>query len=151
MKCKKCGLVKNEDDFYRGDSTCKECRKEGVRANRKKNIEYYREFDRKRAMLPHRVAAREAYKKTDAGKKSIKKSQEKWKKNNLLKRAANVMVGNAVRDGKLLKPKKCSCCGKRSSMIHGHHDDYYKPLEVRWLCTNCHTKWHKENGEGKNG
>ena len=30
------------------------------------------------------------------------------------------------------------------------HDDYDKPLIVRWLCRMCHCKWHKANGEGAN-
>jgi len=40
-------------------------------------------------------------------------------------------------------------CGS-SEYIHAHHDDYDKPLDVRWLCAAHHKQWHDENGEAKN-
>jgi ribosomal protein S27AE len=49
----------------------------------------------------------------------------------------------AVRFGKIVKPKSCSQCGKETSVV-GHHDDYEKPLIVRWLCRKCHTELHME-------
>ena len=29
--------------------------------------------------------------------------------------------------------------------VEAHHNDYNKPLEIRWLCRNCHREWHKEH------
>ena len=50
----------------------------------------------------------------------------------------------AVKKGTLIRPDKCEECGK-SCIPHGHHDDYTKLLDVRWLCIQCHEKWHIDN------
>ena len=66
-------------------------------------------------------------------------------------RNAISQVNQAVKSGRLKRPKTCSECGKSKvrkngqSDIHGHHNDYNKPLEVRWLCKTCHHAWHEIN------
>ena len=157
-KCFKCGEIKPLSDFYKHNgmkdgrlNKCKECGKKDVRKNYRENIDHYKEYERKRRNLPHRVEAREKYLETDAGKESAKKSKKKWDGRNPIKRLASHAVNNAVRDGKLVKPKNCESCGSEPIRLHGHHDDYAFPLVVRWLCPGCHNKWHKENGEGLNG
>jgi ribosomal protein S27AE len=149
--CKKCSVQKLNDDFYNKDTTCKECRKKLVKENRLKNLDYYLEYDRQRGNLLKRVEARAKYSQTEAGKKALQKAKDKYREKNLIKRAAHVLVGNAVRDGKITKPSSCENCGKESTIIHGHHDDYAYPLQVRWLCSQCHGAWHKANGEALNG
>lgn len=58
-------------------------------------------------------------------------------------------VRNALKRGRLKRqPCEVEGCGKRYT--HGHHDDYDKPLEVRWLCPVHHTEWHEKNGPGAN-
>jgi ribosomal protein S27AE len=64
-------------------------------------------------------------------------------------KAIHLMVGRAVRDGVISKPDACEECGEKKD-LHGHHDDYDFPLDVRWLCSACHLRWHRENGPGKN-
>ena len=108
------------------------------------------EYDRRRASLPHRIELRMGYSKTEAGIEAHAKAKAKWSARNTIKRAANVMLGNALRDGKIVKDNECSACGGSNCTIHGHHDDYSLPLVVRWLCSKCHTQWHKHNGEGIN-
>jgi len=45
----------------------------------------------------------------------------------------------ALKLGILVRPKICSKCGLSSEWtIQGHHTDYEKPLEVMWLCIDCH-------------
>lgn len=53
------------------------------------------------------------------------------------------MVSNAVRDGKLIKPKHCERCDS-TVRLHGHHADYSKPLSVEWLCPKCHGLQHRK-------
>jgi transcriptional regulator with XRE-family HTH domain/ribosomal protein S27AE len=48
----------------------------------------------------------------------------------------------AIDSGELVRPDACSECGATGTKIYGHHDDYSKPLAVRWLCGACHRKFH---------
>lgn len=151
-KCNKCSTeLPSDTGFYGSDNTCKECRKKRVRENRLEKIEYYREYDQKRANRPDRVEARKAYAKTERGIEAGNRAKTKYSEMNKKKRIAHTMVNNMIRDGHLIKPNACESCGKTKSRIEGHHDDYDKPLEVRWLCSACHREWHRVNGEAKNG
>lgn len=51
-------------------------------------------------------------------------------------------VNKAIKSGKLI-PQPCEVCNKQSA--DAHHDDYSKPLSVRWLCRYHHKKWHIDN------
>ena len=48
-------------------------------------------------------------------------------------------AGVYLRRGKLQR-EPCEKCGSESSQMH--HDDYSKPLIVRWLCRWCHLALH---------
>ena len=134
--CTQCGEA---GEFYKGASKCKECIKVAVRNNRAANLDYYREYDRLRAMSRKRVAARKAYAATERGKQVIRGVRERWLDRNAFKRVAQITVGNAIRDGKLLR-KPCEKCGAKAD---AHHDDYSKPLDVRWLCRKHHMEHHR--------
>lgn len=54
-------------------------------------------------------------------------------------------VRTAIAKGMLCRPETCSQCGRIDSraadgrtLIHAHHRDYCKPLDVEWLCSKCH-------------
>lgn len=66
-------------------------------------------------------------------------------------RSSNPLVGEArkranarsylhvyIRRGKVV-PQPCEVCGQKAE---AHHDDYNKPLEVRWRCTAHHLELH---------
>ncbi len=55
--------------------------------------------------------------------------------------AARHAVNNAILAGRLVRPATCSGCGA-IAMVHGHHDDYARQLDVRWLCKPCHDVAH---------
>ncbi len=135
-KCFKCKEIKPLSEFYKHNqmadgrlNKCKGCANDDVKQNRIKRIDYYRDYDRKRGnrqSREYRKSHRERY-------------PNKYK--------AQTMTNNAVRDKRLFR-EPCEVCG--SETVHAHHDDYLKPLNVRWLCAAHHRQWHAENGEGKN-
>lgn len=63
--------------------------------------------------------------------------------------AAHRAVLNAKRRGRL-KPKPCEVCGSTEA-IEAHHDDYQKPLVVRWLCRKHHRAHHRNPPGGTHG
>lgn len=80
------------------------------------------------------------------------KCSNEWMKNNRkkhsdlspiqkLKANARSYVNVYIRRGKIVK-LPCEFCGDTD--VQAHHDDYSKPLEIRWLCLDCHIKYHKE-------
>ena len=143
MICKRCQKEKG-GDFYAKDSTCKECRKAKVRENRKAKADYYRKYDRERYHNdPRKKEAMERYQASEKGREKASQAKKRYQEKNPDKRAAHVILGNAVRDGRVIKPESCERCGTESARIHGHHHDYAKPLDVEWLCPQCHMEAHK--------
>jgi hypothetical protein len=60
--------------------------------------------------------------------------------------AAHRAVRYAVMFGRMDRPLNCSQCNREGRPgcgdIQAHHDDYSKPLDVRWLCWSCHALHH---------
>ena len=56
-----------------------------------------------------------------------------------IKVKARMTLTNAVSSSKVSK-MPCEVCGDEN--VHGHHSDYSKPLEVRWLCPIHHEALH---------
>lgn len=123
---------------------CKECQKACSKAARNRDPDKYREYDNARANNPKRVEARKSYQKTPEGRAAQARAKRVYLERYPMRRAAHIIVGNAVRDGKLIKPEAYESCGSQHK-IEGHHDDYTKPLSIRWLCQSCHNEWHRQN------
>lgn len=65
----------------------------------------------------------------------ILERMRKWRINNPLKVKAHTELNEAIRKG-IIHRQPCEICGNLKT--HAHHEDYNKPLEVRWLCPLHH-------------
>lgn len=147
----KCNICLESDplEFYESNkSNCKQCLRLRSRKHRDDNIEKVKEYDRNRPNAKERnEAAKERYErqmKTEEGRKRSRIRSVAWIEKNHIKRAAHIIFGNARRDGKVTA-KPCEICG--DIKVDGHHDDYEKPLDVRWLCRKHHAEHHKQERE----
>ena len=131
-RCFKCGVTMPLSAFYRhaqmGDghlNKCKECTKKDTTGHRLARIEHYRQYDRVRASQPHRL-------------RQNREISAAWRKAHPKRRAAQITVGNALRDGKIFH-QPCFVCGEKAE---AHHPDYDHPLDVVWLCPPHHKQAH---------
>ena len=76
--------------------------------------------------------------------------QARYRSQHKLKLTAHWAVRRAMAKGVLRQPASCEACGVNvpkgsdgRSLIHAHHTDYAKPLEVQWLCNRCHKRTHR--------
>jgi len=78
--------------------------------------------------------------------RNAKKLRAYEKTRDVKKVLARNLVRTHIYRGKIAK-LPCEICGAKNT--HAHHDDYDKPLQVRWLCPTHHCEIHKaiENGE----
>lgn len=153
-QCYKCNEVKPMNMFYAHRmmkdgylNKCKECCKSDNVKNRQEKIDQYREYDRNRSMLDHRVSGRKEY--TDKMRTEHKEqwtemrriATAKYRKKYPERASAKRRLMYAIMGGKINK-ECCSVCGDNSA--EGHHPDYSKPLSVIWLCDKHHKEIHKK-------
>ena len=72
-------------------------------------------------------------------RKKMNEYSQAWRDRNPEKMAAYNKYVVAIRYGRL-KKQPCEVCGSKVS--EGHHHDYSKPLDVRWLCKDHHEEAH---------
>lgn len=126
--CGRCRLVKQLSEFNKDKYT-----KSGYRSQCKE------------CMTKERAAMQDHYKQwRDADDR--KKLYADYRRSRYQRDKIKVKARNAAR---VLERMPCEQCGS-TEKIHAHHDDYAKPLDVRWLCSKHHKEWHRLNGEGLN-
>jgi len=62
----------------------------------------------------------------------------------ILQKRSHKIVENALLRCDIIRATACEACGKECKP-HAHHDDYNKPLQIRWLCSSCHSVIHPGN------
>lgn len=146
-QCTCCKIEKQTKEFYKKKggqygvhAECKKCLKEKNKIYRKNNPEKIRIRD---SIYSSRL--KEQY--GNSCQRTLVRLSERSligferyaeKKMQLL---AGSLLNYAVRIKIIKKPEKCSNCHKERE-IQEHHSDYSKPLEVVWVCVECHAKLH---------
>lgn len=90
------------------------------------------------------------YSKTEG----YKKAQARYRKKRKLytgeaqKTKARGQIAYKIKKGKIVRPNHCETCGIECKP-YAHHDDYEKPLDVRWLCQSCDRAAHRQQKEAQ--
>lgn len=131
--CFKCHQEKPLSEFYKHSgmtdghlNKCKECAKQDTKKQRAANHEYYIQYDRQRAKLPHRI---------EANKERFKQ----YRKSHPDREKARSLLYKEYKQGKIAK-LPCFVCGSLNT--EAHHPDYSRPLDVIWLCAQHHKQAH---------
>ena len=131
--CTRCGETKPVSDFHwktakhkTRRSWCKRCGSNKRRAWRWKDPDKRRANQRKynNSRSQKKVAYNKQYNKT----------------HQYVEKAHNTL-NHSIDRGDITRPDTCEHCCK-TCKPEGHHDDYSKPLEVKWLCPECHAIEH---------
>ena len=133
--CFKCGELKPLESYYRHScmadghlNKCISCTRKDVMDHRLKNLDRIRQYDRDR------------YQTNDKRKEQYNSLRFRRPPEHI---RANYALGNAIRDGRVIRAEACWHCGS-TERIEGHHVDYSRPLDVVWLCRSCHCKAHRQ-------
>jgi len=141
--CSKCGIKKDLDKFSKGKNypdglkyECKSCNKAyKIENNEKLKIKQraYRDSHKEKIST-----YRTNYKKSDDGKAAAKRSLDKYPNANKSRSYYR------HHKHKIKVYDSCQECNS-NNRVEAHHSDYDKPLDVIFLCVDCHSGWHLEN------
>lgn len=141
--CRKCGVMfeATQRQINKSDFICHPCdllAKKEWRAKRKASGNPV--VSTKMPKEWHKEYQLEYKKKPEVKKR--KAEQMRAYRNDPLQRHKHIarwLVNRAVKTKRLIK-QPCEDCGAKK--VDAHHEDYFKPLDVRWLCRQCHLSHH---------
>lgn len=133
--CRRCKEEKPLSEFHKNrckvdgvSSYCRDCSAIITREARIKRPEVYRSI---------------AFRTRAKNKEEINRKDRIRYHKNKEKYDVHQAVRVAVRLGILIR-ESCEICNEPK--VEAHHDDYSKPLQVRWLCRSHHRKLHRDSG-----
>ena len=59
----------------------------------------------------------------------------------IIKHRVRALTRSFIKAGKLIR-QPCEVCNT-VERVEAHHDDYEKPMEIRWLCHKHHMEYHR--------
>lgn len=137
-RCSICGETKTEEEFPRDGknkprrANCKLCEnartKERYHSDLKKSRDANKRYD-----IEYKV------KDVDKWRKMKSEHNKKQREKHPHKEKARKKLRSEIRAGRIQR-QCCDVCGEQKT--HAHHDDYSKPLCVRWLCVKHHNELH---------
>lgn len=152
--CRDCGVVKERRDA----TYCYACRNARQRAERKgeeispdrvvfarcpcgaerasKNTRYCEQC-KDQELEKQRQILREVKRLSDEEIIKRKAEHRKW---SMFQRAGRKFTETCINIGMLIR-QPCEVCGDIEN-VEAHHDDYYQPYKVRWLCRGHHIEHH---------
>lgn len=170
--CIKCGEEKPVEQFpkykdrkgeYAYYNECKSCRSAYKKKHYEKDKQAY--LDRAKAQREKDPEAYKAYLKEyyRENKETLRKKQKEYMMNpeaqemrrgifrrylnnpqNQIKNQSRAITRRAIANGIITRPNTCEICGGECKP-EAHHEDYTKPLEVIWVCKQCHENIHHLN------
>ncbi len=150
-RCASCGETKPLGDFYREakardgrHSYCKECSRARARESKPDPERRAATLRRWREDNPERIAEHARKHRRAAPPEKAAAAARRHRARHPIKARARHALHKAVETGRIRKPTRCGGCSKpfESHLLHGHHADYSKPLNVEWLCRACHLAEH---------
>lgn len=145
--CRECKQAKPLDEFHKEAHNkggyrhvCKICRNAAHKKYHYENTAYRKRQLKAGRSEQSRLRCR-AYINSVSGRAKMRKTQQRYYQQNPIKTKARIAFKRAVRLGAIVR-QPCEVCGKLKT--DGHHDDYTKPFDVRWLCRLHHMEHHRK-------
>jgi hypothetical protein len=154
--CTECGQPRLLKYFYKHRRTkdgytyeCSDCIKANVHAWQKANPKRANEGRRRWQKQNRELLSERARQEREENPDSALERNRRHRERHPAKDRARNLLNTAVTRGKIEKPDCCEECGEiwESWEIHAHHKDYERPLDVEWLCIECHHRRHEEDNE----
>lgn len=165
--CTKCKNILSESMFNKSKrnkdglrAECRNCQREqgkkytsdpavkSMLSEKRKSLEY-KEMQKASDKKRNATEKRRLYKREKAHEPTVLKIKNEFSKIyksnplNKIKTAAQYAVRNALRRGEMIRGKcEYEHLGDCYGTPQGHHEDYNKPLDVRWLCGRHHKRVH---------